>query len=152
MKYVLEYTVRVTIGSDRFLTSVHWRNGMLITDEPENLGGRDLGPDPYTLLLSSLIFCTLATLKMYVDHKAIPLPAIEVTANMYQRIGNDGTIMLIEREIVIPVSADEELRQRLIRVAESCPVSRILKGTIRISTGLRDSGTTAEALPAAVTG
>ncbi|GAA4917249.1 OsmC family protein [Mucilaginibacter defluvii] len=148
MKYLLEYPVRGIIGSDRFLTSIHWRNGMLITDEPEKLGGRDLGPDPYTLLLSSLISCTLATLRMYADHKAIPLPEIEVTANMYQRIGNDGTVMQIEREIVIPGSADEELRQRLIRIAESCPVSRILKGNIRISTSLRDGETTEAMAPA----
>jgi putative redox protein len=150
MKYLLEYPVRGTIGSERFLTSVHWRNGMLITDEPEKFGGRYLGPDPYTLLLSSLISCTLATLRMYADHKAIPSPEIEVTANMYQQIGNDGTVTLIERQIVIPGFADEELRQRLIRVAKSCPLSRILQGNIKILTALRDSRTTTETLPAAI--
>lgn len=147
MKYILEHPVRGSIGSKKFLTSVHWRNGVLITDEPEKLGGKDRGPDPYTLLLSSLITCTLATLKMYADHKELPLTEIGVSANMYQKIGNDGTAMVIERHIEISSAVDDDLRQRLLRVAENCPVSKILKGNISIPTSLSDDGKPAEITP-----
>lgn len=149
MKYLLENPVRGIIGGEQFLTSIHWRNGILITDEPKRLGGKDLGPDPYTLLLSSLISCTLATLKMYIDLKKVPLPEIEVTANMYQKVRNDGIVMLIERQIMIHGSADEDLRLRLISVAENCPVSRILQGNVCIMTGLRVAAMAAESIPAA---
>lgn len=64
MKYLLENPIKGTIGSEKHLTTIYWRNGVLITDESEKLGGKDLGPDPYTLLLSSLVACTLATLRM----------------------------------------------------------------------------------------
>jgi hypothetical protein len=47
MKYVLETPVKGIIGSEKVKTAIHWRNGVLITDEPEKLGGKDLGPDPY---------------------------------------------------------------------------------------------------------
>lgn len=144
MRYILEHPVKGTIGSEKFLTSVQWRNGVLVTDEPEKLGGKDRGPDPYTLLLSSLITCTLATLKMYIDHKGIPLPEIRVSANMFQKIGNEGTAMLIERLIEISSAVDDDLRQRLMRVAENCPVSKILKGNISIATSLLGAGKLAE--------
>jgi putative redox protein len=133
MKYILEHPVKGIIGSEKFLTAIHWRNGVLVTDEPDKVGGRDLGPDPYTLLLSALVSCTLATLRMYIDHKGLDIPEISVDANMFQNIGNKGTVMHIIRRIAIAETIDPELQQRLIRVAENCPVSKILKGNIEIT-------------------
>jgi putative redox protein len=137
MKYMLETPVRGAIGIEKFKTAIHWRNGVLIADEPEKLGGKDLGPDPYTLLLSSLVSCTLATLRMYIDHKGLEIPEIEVEANMFQRIENNGTVLRIDRKIDLKNLADPELQERLIRVAEDCPVSKILKGNITIQTELK---------------
>lgn len=134
MIYILETPVRGAIGSEKFRTAVHWRNGILITDEPEKLGGKDIGPDPYTLLLSSLVSCTLATLRMYIDHKGLEIPEIEVEANMAYRIENNGAFLHIDRKIDMKNLADPELQERLIRVAENCPVSKILKGNINIQT------------------
>lgn len=134
MTYILETPIRGAIGSEKFRTAVHWRNGVLITDEPEKLGGKDIGPDPYTLLLSSLVSCTLATLRMYIDHKGLEIPEIEVEANMAYRIENNGAFLHIDRKIDIKNLADPELQERLIRVAENCPVSKILKGNINIQT------------------
>ncbi|MCD9019188.1 OsmC family protein [Parachryseolinea silvisoli] len=137
MKYMLEAPVRGAIGIEKFKTAIHWRNGVLIADEPEKLGGKDLGPDPYTLLLSSLVSCTLATLRMYIDHKGLEIPEIEVEANMFQRIENNGTVLRIDRKIDLKNLVDPELQERLIRVAEDCPVSKILKGNITIQTELK---------------
>lgn len=134
MTYILETPIRGAIGSEKFRTAVHWRNGVLITDEPEKLGGKDIGPDPYTLLLSSLVSCTLATLRMYIDHKGLEIPEIEVEANMAYRIENNGAFLHIDRKIDMKNLADPELQERLIRVAENCPVSKILKGNINIQT------------------
>ncbi|MCC8407812.1 OsmC family protein [Mucilaginibacter sp. UR6-1] len=132
MRYILEKPVHGVIGSAKFLTSVHWRNGVLITDEPERTGGKDVGPDPFTLLLTSLVSCTLATLRMYSDHKELGIKEIRAEANMYQTLGNEGAVTHIERRVFIPEVSDPELQQRLMRVAENCPVSKILKGSILI--------------------
>ncbi|MBE9586204.1 OsmC family protein [Mucilaginibacter sp. JRF] len=134
MKYLLENPVIGSIGSEKFKTTIRWRNGVLITDEPEKLGGKDVGPDPHTLLLSSLVSCTLATLRMYIDHKGLDITDIEVEANMYHRIESEGVVMRIERMIEIRNLPDSELYERLIRVAENCPISKILKGSISILT------------------
>jgi len=138
MKYLLENPIKGTIGREKFKTAIHWRNGILITDEPEKLGGKDRGPDPYTLLLSSLVSCTLATLRMYIDHKGLVISEIDVEANMVNRLGKDGTVMHIERKIEIHNMTDLELLQRLIRVAENCPISKILKGNIMITTQFKN--------------
>lgn len=136
MKYIFERPIKGTIGSQKYKAHIHWRNGVLITDEPEKLGGKDLGPDPYTLLLSSLVACTLATLRMYIDHKGLTIPAIEVEANMSYKIENKETVAYIERKVEFGERLDPEIQQRLLRVVENCPVSKTLKGNINISTGL----------------
>lgn len=136
MKYMLETPIKGTIGLQKYKTTIHWRNGVFITDEPEKLGGKDLGPDPYTLLLSSLVGCTLATLRMYIDHKELAISEIEVEANMFFRIENKETIVYIERKLEFREQLDPKVQQRLLRVAENCPISKLLKGNIKISTEL----------------
>jgi|SRR5690554_4159230 len=136
MKYILENPIKATIGSQKYKTQIHWRNGVLLTDEPEKLGGEDLGPDPFTLLLSSLVGCTLATLRMYIDHKGLSIPEIEVEANLFHRIENQETITVIQRKINFKEELEAEVIKRLLRVAEQCPISKILKGNIKIDTEL----------------
>ena len=136
MKYLLENSVQGTIGPEKYKTAIQWRNGVMIADEPEKLGGKDLGPDPYTLLLSSLVTCTLATLRMYIDHKGLAIPEIGVEANLFQRIENQEAVTYLERKITFPIQPDDAVRQRLLQVAENCPVSKMLKGTIKITTTL----------------
>lgn len=133
MKYVMENPVKGSItGSQKFLSAIKWRNGILITDEPEKMGGQDLGPDPFTLLLSSLISCTLATLRMYIDYKGLSVSEITVEANLFNVIANEGVVVHIERRIDIPNLVDQDLQQRLLRVAENCPISKLLKGEVKI--------------------
>jgi putative redox protein len=134
MKYILDTPIRGTIGVDKYKTAIHWRNGVLITDEPEKIGGKDLGPDPYSLLLSSLIACTLATLRMYIDLKGLQIEEIQVEANLFQKLENMEIVTWIERRMIFANLQGEEISQRLIRVAENCPVSKILKGSIKVTT------------------
>jgi putative redox protein len=71
---------------------------------------------------------------MYIDHKGLEIPEIEVEANMFHRIEGNGVVLRIDRKIDIKNLGDPELKQRLTRVAEDCPVSKILKGNINIQT------------------
>lgn len=111
---------------------VVWRSGTLVMDEPESQSVGGQGPDPYTTFLASLAGCTLATLRMYVDRKAWPVPHIKVRMNMYQE--QDPIRTIIRREIIFPDSVSEDQRNRLLVVAKSCPVSRILENSIAIET------------------
>src|ERR1035437_7815372 len=99
MKYLLDHDITAKIGTEKYKCTVEWRNGKFTSDEPEFVGGKDTGPDPYTLLLSSLGTCTLATLHMYIDRKGWDIPEIGVALNMYQELKDGKTITTIDRDI-----------------------------------------------------
>lgn len=137
MKYLLEKPVKGSIGIQKYKTAITWRNGTFITDEPQKQGGEDLGPDPYTLLLSSLITCTLVTLRMYIEHKGYDISQIEIEANMFHRIENNEIKTHIERMIRFEEKPDEDIAAKLLQVAEQCPVSKMLKQGTVVNTTVR---------------
>ena len=134
MQYMLENPVRSSIGKEKYQCTILWRNGTFIADEPVKSGGLDLGPDPITLLLSSLASCTLVTLKMYIDRKGWAINDIEVVANMYQVKEGDKVITTINRDIKFLSEITEEQRKRLLQIAAACPVSKILENQIDVKT------------------
>ncbi len=134
MEYILDHPVAVSIGTEKYKCTVEWRNGKFIADEPEFTGGKDLGPDPYTLLLSSLGSCTLATLRMYIDRKGWDIPQIAVAVNMFFKQENEKRITVIDRDLNFISAVTDEQRERLTQIARVCPVSKILEGEIEVRT------------------
>lgn len=137
MKHILDEAITGRIGEAKYRTEIQWRNGIFITDELEALGGKDLGPDPMSLLVSSLIACTIATLRMYIDRKAMDIPEITASANLYQMIENGETIPCFEKEIDFHSDLEPEVKARLLKIAGNCPVSKILKGKAVVNTAVK---------------
>ena len=134
MNYKFEKPVVATIGTEKYKIEVAWRNGQLIADEPVTSGGKDLGPDPFTLLLSSLATCTLATLRMYIDHKDWDIKQIKVEVNLFEVVKDGERSHTIDRDLHFEGAITDAQRQRLIEVAGSCPISKLLKGEVHIRT------------------
>jgi len=132
MEYLLEHDIKAKIGLEKYKCVVEWRNGKFIADEPVKSGGKDLGPDPYSLLLSSLAACTLATLRMYIDRKGWDIAEIAVAVNMYQEKKNETVITIIDRQLKFFTPIDEEKRERLLYITKVCPTSKILEGEIQL--------------------
>jgi putative redox protein len=133
MENLLENDITGTIGTQKYLCTISWRKGSFFMDEPTNIEGQDLGPDPYTALLSSLAGCTLSTLRMYIDRKGWNIPEINIALNMSQE--NDAELTTtISRTISFPAAIEEDIKNRLLIIAEKCPVSKILKNKIVINT------------------
>lgn len=134
MKYKMEKPVQGTIGTQKYQCSIEWRNGKFISDEPESAGGKDEGPDPFTLLLSSLTSCTLITLRMYIDRKGWDIPSITVSSNLYQEIKEGNLLSTIDRDILFTSPVTDEQKLRLQEIATNCPVSKLLESDVKVRT------------------
>jgi putative redox protein len=116
----------------------------LTADEPVSAGGRDAGPNPYELLLMSLGACTSMTLRLYARRKQLPLTRVSVRLRHSRIHAEDcadcetksGFIDRIDREIELEGELDSQQRQRLLEIADMCPVHRTLTGEISIITKL----------------
>ncbi len=129
--------VKVTLGPTGFASQIDTGEHLFIADEPTTIGGDDLGPTPYDLLLSSLGACTAMTLRMYTNRKEWDLDGIEVLLDhRKEEDPNDPKqkIDIIERTIKFKGLEDEEKKKRLLQIAEKCPVHKTLTSTTKIIT------------------
>ena len=111
-------------------------------DEPLAYGGTNRGMSPYGLLASGLGACTSMTIRMYARRKKWPLTRVwvDVTHNAVhaQDAGGPSKIDLFNREIHLEGDLDEEQRQRLLEIADKCPVHNTLESGAKIKTILAD--------------
>lgn len=133
MGNLIEKDIVGHIGTQKYLCTINWRNGQLIMDEPLSNGGKDLGPDPFSTLLASLAGCTLATLRMYIDRKGWDIPEITISLNATQE-SEDELKTIFSRQISFSTAISQEQKERLLLIADKCPVSKILKGKLTINT------------------
>ena len=133
MENLLENDITGKIGTQKYLCTISWRKGKLLMDEPENVGGNDLGPDPFSTLLASLAGCTLSTLRMYIDRKGWDIPEINISLNLTQENDTELTTT-ISRSIRFSNTIEEDIKNRLLIIAEKCPISKMLKNKILIKT------------------
>lgn len=102
----------------------------LRSDEEKTQGGEDTGPAPHELLLAALGSCTAMTLKMYAERKGWPLRNVQVALNG----STTDAGFVIVRQLIFDGDLDGEQRQRLVEIAEKCPVHKTLSGAITIQT------------------
>ncbi len=118
----------------------------LLADEPVAAGGEDSGPGPYDLVLAGLGACTSMTMRLYANRKSLPLDRVTVTLTHSRIHAQDcadcetkiGMLDQIERVIAMEGDLDADARQKLMEIADKCPVHRTLTSEIHIVTRAAD--------------
>jgi putative redox protein len=139
-----EGTVTVTeTGSGTYTQQITVAHHKLVSDEPRPIGD-DAGPTPYDLLLAGLGACTSMTVRMYADRKGWQLDRIRVTLRHSRIHAKDctdcetsrGLIDHIDRDLELSGDLDDTQRERLLHIAERCPVHQTLTSEVHIATSL----------------
>lgn len=119
-------------------------NHRLTADEPVSAGGADTGLTPYGLLLAALGGCTSMTVGVYARRKGWPLESVTVRLT-HSRIHaedcancetKEGKLDRIDLVIQLTGPLTQEQRERLLEIAERCPVRRTLESDIEIRASL----------------
>ncbi|OYX86185.1 MAG: hypothetical protein B7Y83_02345 [Flavobacteriales bacterium 32-34-25] len=72
---------------------------------------------------------------MYIDRKGWDIPEINIAVNAEQELEGEFETVF-SRQITFSTEITTEQKERLIQIANKCPVSKILKGKITINTQL----------------
>lgn len=132
--------------ADRGLQTEIMASGhFLLTDEPEEVGGTNLGATPYDLLVAALGACTAMTIRLYANHKKWPLEEVKVHLTREKRHANDARdlsekskIEFIDRYLELSGNLTDEQRKRITEIADKCPVHKTLTNGLQVNTTLKD--------------
>lgn len=136
MNTITMSTVKVSSTSDRFRQDININNKFQLTaDEPTDLGGTDMGACPIDLVLAGLGSCKAITLQMYAERKGWELENVEIDIDQ-QQVNRQYQIS-VRLHLLGNLSLDQ--KQRLLIIADKCPVHKLLKSSMQIKTVLAES-------------
>ena len=103
-----------------------------LSDAEVSKGGSGTGPSPHEYLGAALAACTSMTLKMYASRKAMSLENAIVIVDI-ERVDD---VEKFTRDIQLIGNLNAEEKERLIEIANKCPIHKALAGQIQIKTQL----------------
>jgi|JI9StandDraft_1071089.scaffolds.fasta_scaffold68741_3 putative redox protein len=127
-----QVTLQSSSESEKYRVRMGVRNQTFFADEPVDQGGGDSAPTPYELLTAALAACTSITLRMYAERKGWQTGQISVGIQLETEKGVSKFIRSVRFEKDLPA----EQRERLLAVANACPVHKVLTGSISVETAL----------------
>ena len=124
--------VSAVTWKELYKTEIVAGQNKLISDEPVSNGGMGIGFSPGELLAASLASCTSITLRMYADKKEWALGRVEVDVE-FERNEEKNTSTII-RKIHFLGNLDAEKKEKLLAIADKCPMHKTLSNQINITT------------------
>ena len=112
----------------------------ILADEPKSVGGDNLGPSPFELLLASLAACTAMTVRMYANRKEWAIDSINLSLD-HEKVSADacddcltldGKVDIININIDFEGDLTEDQVERLKYIAGRCPIHKSLVTETRI--------------------
>lgn len=148
----IEHVRVAETGNGKFQNTVHAGRHRFFADEPVSVGGTDTGPTPYDLLSAALGACTSMTLRMYASFKKMDLGAVSVDVSHDKVHASDcehcadslkqagGKIDRFSRLITVDQAIDDDLADKLVEIANKCPVHKTLEGGAHVVTQVNRAG------------
>jgi len=123
-------------GDSVFAVRIHAGKHILTGDEPESMGGLDLGPSPYQLLAAALAECTTMTVRWYAREHDWPVDHVETVVTHEKRAAEDrpGQRDFFDKVVAISGNLSSEQHAKLLVIAARCPVHRTLEASASITT------------------
>lgn len=124
-----------------FLQDVQSGPHHILADEPVKFGGTDKGLTPYGFLSAGLGACTSMTIRMYARRKGWPLQSVSVDILHAKEHATDAAepgakVDRFERHIRLTGDLSDDQRDRLLEIADKCPVHRTLERSSEVVTKL----------------
>ena len=96
---------------------------VIVTDEPERLGGTDEAPAPHELLAAMLASCVATMIAMYAQNRGwnVGETAVDVDYD------TDSVPHRVTVDVHLPNDLTADQQRRFKRVAETCPARRALE-------------------------
>ena len=107
----------------------------IVADEPIELGGGNLGFSPDELVRAALAACTSATLRMYADRKGWDLQDVNLELDFIW--DKELSKTTIHRNIRLSGNLDEAQKERLLNIANMCPIHKVYSNPIEIISSLK---------------
>jgi putative redox protein len=126
---------------ENFQSQIKTRQFNLIADQPENMGGTDLGPRPSELLLAALAACHEVTYRLYADAMEIDLQdvAVSVTgvsdARGFFNANDDvpaGFSEVLGDINIVSNASDADIERLRLAVNRHCPVLDDLRKPLKV--------------------
>lgn len=133
-------------GTDMFTTTMKLGNHSFMADEPASFGGSNFGPSPYEYLSGALAACKAMTVQMYARRKQWEADNVTVHINHSRQHAADcedcennaAKIDTFHCQISLEGDLTEQQRNRLLEIADRCPVHKTLSSKIQIISNLSE--------------
>lgn len=127
----IEATLQRSLGA---LTTLSNGRHVWNADVDRTLGSEDRAPDPHDLLDSALAACTTLTLELYIRRRQLAVSSLRVSVEHQEDKDPQGQVRYrLQRRITIEGELSDSERQRLMEIADKCPIHRVLTGQIEIT-------------------
>lgn len=109
----------------------HPEGATLRTDAPKDIGGDASGFSPTDLIASGLASCVLTTMAMFAERHGIDLTGATATVEKHMtQPPASRRIARLPVVVTLPASVPAEMRERIERAGNTCPVKASLLAEI----------------------
>lgn len=127
-------------GTDQFTTHLKLGDHIGIADEPVTFGGNNFGPTPYEYISAGLAACTAMTIQMYAHRKKWEVENVKVEIDYSKEHAldcgaceeNSSKIDTFSRKISFEGKLTSEQKQKLMVIADKCPVHKTFTSQTQI--------------------